>query len=584
MAGRIFINYRRDDSIGMAGRLHDRLAHTFGRAKLFMDVDHIPVGTDFVAHLNSQVAECDVILVVIGPNWLSVKDESGRRRLDDPDDFVAIEIAAALTREIRVIPVLVDGARMPKASELPDSLKPLARRHAVDVRHAHFGHDAEALVARMREALGDDAGGPRRRRVRAAIGATAVAALLLIGWGGYAFIQHMLTAVEQTVQQREAELKAEWERQARAVTEAGEKPKADEAERQRLADVKAEQERLASEAAAAEENRKADEAERQRLADVKAEQERLAREAAAAEANRKADEAERQRLADVKAEQERLASEAAAAEANRRTDEAAQRQPAVVNLEEARREAWPGVNIQPVTDQIAESLNMTPARGALVASVEEGSAKAGSIDVGDVIVKFDGKDIKDVRDLPPIVAETPIGKEVQVIIIRNGAEYTRTVKIGVTAGEEEKRKAQAPPAAEPAQPAAAKATEGMTQSRPNSDSAPAISPDQTAAKSKSQADVVRTRVEKKKSQRAQETAQARKSEETTLKRSVASVESGAAVSAGSRTCSQTRDQCRIDRRILGPASVAKCDAFFAQCMKTGVWHTGFHHFVGVPRR
>ena len=537
MAGKIFINYRRDDSIGMAGRLHDRLAHTFGRAKLFMDVDHIPVGTDFVAHLNSQVAECDVILVVLGPNWLGVKDESGRRRLDDPDDFVAIEIAAALTRDIRVIPVLVDGARMPKASELPDSLKPLARRHAVDVRHAHFGHDAEALVARMREALGDDAGGPRRWRVRAAIGATAVAALLLIGWGGYAFIQHMLTTVEQTVQQREAELKAEWERQARAVTEAGEK-------------------------------RKADEAERQRLADVKAEQERLAREAAAAEANRKADEAE-------------------------------QRQPAVVNSEEARRGAWLGVNIQRVTDQIAESLNITPARGALVASVEEGSAKAGGIDVGDVIVKFDGKDIKDVRDLPHIVADTPVGKEVQVIIIRNGAEYTKTVKIGVLAAEEEeKRKAQARSSALVSQgntdtnagdhdraiAAYSEATEGTTQSRPNSDSATAISPDQTAAKSKSQADVVRTRVEKKKLQRAQEAAQARKLEEATRKRSVASAESGAAVSAGSRTCSQTREQCRIDRRILGPASVAKCDPFFSKCMKTGVWRSGFNHFVGVLRR
>ena len=537
MAGKIFINYRRDDSIGMAGRLHDRLAHTFGRAKLFMDVDHIPVGTDFVAHLNSQVAECDVILVVLGPNWLGVKDESGRRRLDDPDDFVAIEIAAALTRDIRVIPVLVDGARMPKASELPDSLKPLARRHAVDVRHAHFGHDAEALVARMREALGDDAGGPRRWRVRAAIGATAVAALLLIGWGGYAFIQHMLTTVEQTVQQREAELKAEWERQARAVTEAGEK-------------------------------RKADEAERQRLADVKAEQERLAREATAAEANRKADEAE-------------------------------QRQPAVVNSEEARRGAWLGVNIQRVTDQIAESLNITPARGALVASVEEGSAKAGGIDVGDVIVKFDGKDIKDVRDLPHIVADTPVGKEVQVIIIRNGAEYTKTVKIGVLAAEEEeKRKAQARSSALVSQgntdtnagdhdraiAAYSEATEGTTQSRPNSDSATAISPDQTAAKSKSQADVVRTRVEKKKLQRAQEAAQARKLEEATRKRSVASAESGAAVSAGSRTCSQTREQCRIDRRILGPASVAKCDPFFSKCMKTGVWRSGFNHFVGVLRR
>jgi hypothetical protein len=70
MAGKIFINYRRDDSIGMAGRLHDRLAQTFGRDKLFMDVDHIPAGTDFVAHLNSQVAGCDVVLVVIGPTIL----------------------------------------------------------------------------------------------------------------------------------------------------------------------------------------------------------------------------------------------------------------------------------------------------------------------------------------------------------------------------------------------------------------------------------------------------------------------------------------------------------------------------------
>ena len=512
MAGKIFINYRRDDSIGMAGRLHDRLAHTFGRAKLFMDVDHIPVGTDFVAHLNSQVAECDDILVVIGPNWLGVKDESGRRRLDDPDDFVAIEIAAALTRDIRVIPVLVDGARMPKASELPDSLKPLARRHAVDVRHAHFGHDAEALVARMREALGDDAARPRRWRVRAAIGATAVAALLLIGWGGYASIQHMLTTVEQTVQQREAELKAEWERQARAVPEAGEKRKAEEAERQRLADANAEQERQARVVAEADAKRKAEEAERQRLAEANAEQERLAREAAAAEANRKADEIERQRLADANAEQERLAREAVAAEANRKADE---------------------IERQRLADANAEQERLAREAVAAEANRKADEAKA-------------------------------------------QARSSALVSQGNTDSDQ--------PAAEPAQRAAAKATEGTTQSRPNSNSATAISPDQTAAKSKSQADVVRTRVEKKKLQRTQEAAQARKLEEATRKRSVASAESGAAVSAGSRTCSQIRDRCRIDRRILGPASVAKCDPFFAQCMTTGVWHTGFHHLVGVPRR
>ena len=157
MADKIFINYRRDDSIGMAGRLHDRLAQTFGRDNLFMDVDHIPAGVDFVRHLNSQVAACEVVLVVIGSNWLRAKDKAGQRRLHQADDFVAIEIAVALARDIRVIPVLVDGTRMPKESELPDRLKPLARRQAVEVRHAHFGQDAHTLIERMREALGEEA-------------------------------------------------------------------------------------------------------------------------------------------------------------------------------------------------------------------------------------------------------------------------------------------------------------------------------------------------------------------------------------------------------------------------------------------
>src|SRR5690349_6266227 len=145
MTDTIFINYRREDSIGSAGRLHDWLAQTFGQQNIFMDVDSIPVGVDFVADLNSQVAACDVVLVVIGPNWLDAKDESGRRRLDNPDDFVAIEIAAALARDIHVIPVLVDGARMPKASELPDPIKPLVRRNAFEMRNAQFRRDADAL-------------------------------------------------------------------------------------------------------------------------------------------------------------------------------------------------------------------------------------------------------------------------------------------------------------------------------------------------------------------------------------------------------------------------------------------------------
>jgi WD40 repeat protein len=303
MAGKIFINYRRDDSIGMAGRLHDRLAQTFGRDKLFIDVDHIPVGVDFAEHLNSQVAACDAILVVIGPHWLDAKDESGDRRLDKPDDFVAIEIAAALARDIRVIPVLVDGAHMPKASQLPDSLKPLARRHAIEVRHAHFGHDAEALVARMREALGVEALGdeatvarghealgaasPNRRRFelhsrrRTVMAAAAVAVLLMVGWGGYAYVRH---AGEGRAQQ--AELKQEEERRA-LVAEANRK--VEEAEQQRLAAVKADQDRQARVASEAEAKRKTDEAERQRQANIRAEQERQARMAAEAEAKRKAE-------------------------------------------------------------------------------------------------------------------------------------------------------------------------------------------------------------------------------------------------------------------------------------------------------
>src|SRR5215470_15268731 len=114
MAGKIFINYRREDSIATAGRLADRLAETFGRENLFMDVDNIPVGINFEEYLKSQVAACDAVLSVIGPNWLNAKDETDQRRLDNPDDFAATVTGDALARGILVIPVLVDGTRLPK--------------------------------------------------------------------------------------------------------------------------------------------------------------------------------------------------------------------------------------------------------------------------------------------------------------------------------------------------------------------------------------------------------------------------------------------------------------------------------------
>lgn len=234
---------------------------TGSRRLLAADVDHIPAGADFVAHLNNQVAECDVVLAIIGPNWLRAKDKAGQRRLHQPDDFVAIEIAAALARDTLVIPVLVDAARMPKESDLPDTLKPLARRQAVEVRHAHFGHDAEALIARMRKALGREAAGSGRWSVPL-VAVVAATLLLLVGWGGYAFIQKR----EGVELQRVVALKAEAEA----------KRKADEGERQRLAALRAEQERQARAVAEADAKRKADEA-RQQQAAVSAEQERRAK-------------------------------------------------------------------------------------------------------------------------------------------------------------------------------------------------------------------------------------------------------------------------------------------------------------------
>ena len=114
MAGRgnIFISYRRDDAIATAGRLRDRLVSEFGRARVFVDVDDIPHGRDFVKVLEAKVAECEVLLAIIGPRWIDSRDRDGRRRLDLADDFVRIEIGSALQREdIAVIPVLVDGAQ-----------------------------------------------------------------------------------------------------------------------------------------------------------------------------------------------------------------------------------------------------------------------------------------------------------------------------------------------------------------------------------------------------------------------------------------------------------------------------------------
>jgi TIR domain len=149
---KIFVSYRRDDSAGHAGRVHDRLEREFGRDLLFMDVDAIPYGADFVKVLSVEVEKCDVLLAVIGPNWLDAKDEEGNRRLDSENDFVRIEIAAALKRDIPVIPILLEGTSVPKAARLPEEIKDLSRRNGLKVRHASFHSDMDKLVRQLRGA------------------------------------------------------------------------------------------------------------------------------------------------------------------------------------------------------------------------------------------------------------------------------------------------------------------------------------------------------------------------------------------------------------------------------------------------
>lgn len=159
---RVFISYRRDDSSGYAGRLYDRLSQHFGRDNLFMDVNSIPLGLDFVDVIQHAVGSCDVLLAVIGRQWLTSTDAQGSRRLDNPEDFVRLEILAALERRIRVIPVLVGGAVMPRSTELPDVLQSFARRNALMVGD-HFHPDVNRLI----EALETVPGTPSPPRVSA---------------------------------------------------------------------------------------------------------------------------------------------------------------------------------------------------------------------------------------------------------------------------------------------------------------------------------------------------------------------------------------------------------------------------------
>ncbi len=151
----IFVSYRRSDSEGEAGRLFDDLVRHFGEHSVFMDVAAIEAGRDFRKAIEEGVTKCSVLLVVIGTGWLGAKDQNGARRLDDPSDFVRIETASALKRDIPVVPVLVRGAKMPSAEELPDDLRELAYRNCIELTHARWRSDIRLLIEAMRRVVGD---------------------------------------------------------------------------------------------------------------------------------------------------------------------------------------------------------------------------------------------------------------------------------------------------------------------------------------------------------------------------------------------------------------------------------------------
>jgi hypothetical protein len=152
----IFFCYRRDDSAGYAGRLYDDLSERLGKDKLFRDIDTIEPGVDYRKVINEAVNTCNVLIAVIGRNWLISIDAEGKRRLQDPRDFVRLEIKAALERGIRVIPVLVGGAAMPSAEEeaVPEDLVEIVYRQSYEISDSRWGYDVERLIEFLKRDLG----------------------------------------------------------------------------------------------------------------------------------------------------------------------------------------------------------------------------------------------------------------------------------------------------------------------------------------------------------------------------------------------------------------------------------------------
>ena len=205
----IFISYRRDDSEGEAGRLYDDLVRAYGDNAVFMDVSGIAPGLDFRKAIDDNVSGCGVFLAIVGPQWAAITGSDGKRRLDDDNDFVRLEIASALARNIAVIPVLVHEARMPHPEQLPDNIKDFAYRNSVEISHARWNSDVQLLIDALKQYVttskatetqpvhatvpvqlpppvsNEPASAPSAPKSRTAVIAGIVAAVLLLAIVGY---------------------------------------------------------------------------------------------------------------------------------------------------------------------------------------------------------------------------------------------------------------------------------------------------------------------------------------------------------------------------------------------------------------
>lgn len=193
----LFISYRRSDSAPYAGRLRDHLVRRFGGDAVFMDIDDIAPGTDFPDLIAQTLAKADTILVVIGPAWLNTAGPDGRRRLDDPNDYVRREIGTGIEQRKRVVPLLVGGARMPREEELPAQITELARLNALEISDQRFDQDMKRLLAVVAPRSSNAAYGTSQRpragamsqRVGLGLAVVAAGTIAGIAWWGF-HLQH----------------------------------------------------------------------------------------------------------------------------------------------------------------------------------------------------------------------------------------------------------------------------------------------------------------------------------------------------------------------------------------------------------